>query len=73
MTEAREQAAMDDKGHANSDEPDDFDYADFEELSDEEMAEEECGRWRNGKLDKYCTKAGSEECEWICPLRDAKA
>ena len=28
---------------------------------------EECGRWRNGRLDKYCTKAGSEECDFECP------
>jgi hypothetical protein len=28
---------------------------------------EECGRWRNGKLDKHCTKAGSEECDFECP------
>jgi hypothetical protein len=30
---------------------------------------EECGRWRNGKLDKYCTKAGTEECDFECPYR----
>ncbi len=35
---------------------DDFDEAD------------ECGRWRNGKLDRQCSKAGSEECDWICPI-----
>ena len=28
---------------------------------------EECGRWRNGRLDKHCTKAGSEECDFECP------
>lgn len=41
---------------------------DGEEMSDEEMAEEECGRWINGRLSALCTKAGSEECDWICPL-----
>lgn len=39
-----------------------------DELTDEEMAEEECGRWDNGALSMHCTKAGSEECDWICPL-----
>lgn len=38
-----------------------------EEMTDEEMAAEECGRWRNGRLDPQCLKAGSEECDWICP------
>jgi hypothetical protein len=41
---------------------------DAEDMTDEEMAEEECGRWINGRLGKLCTKAGSEECDWICPL-----
>jgi len=39
-----------------------------DDLSDEDMAMEECGRWDNGKLTQQCTKAGSEECDWICPL-----
>ena len=39
-----------------------------EDLSDEEAAEEDCGRWMNGRLSRYCEKAGSEECDWICPL-----
>lgn len=38
-----------------------------EELSDEEKAGEECGRWRNGRLVIQCLKAGSEECDWFCP------
>lgn len=44
------------------------DYDDSDELTDEEMAEEECGRWINGKLGAQCTKVGSEECDWVCPL-----
>jgi hypothetical protein len=28
---------------------------------------DECGRWINGNLGQYCTKAGSEECDWECP------
>ena len=46
----------------------DFDYPDgdgFEE--DGPYPGEECGRWINGKLGRYCTKAGSEECDWECP------
>lgn len=36
---------------------------------DEECDEsEECGRWDNGRLSKQCSKAGSEECDWICPI-----
>lgn len=44
---------------------DDDDYED--DLTDEDIAGEECGRWRNGRKDHYCTKAGSEECDWVCP------
>jgi hypothetical protein len=32
---------------------------------------EECGRWRNGVLSDSCSKAGSEECDFECPYRDA--
>lgn len=46
----------------------DNDYDDYEEeLSEEDAAAQECGRWRNGNLVKQCLKAGSEECDWICP------
>jgi hypothetical protein len=31
---------------------------------------EDCGRWINGRLGRYCTKAGSEECDFECPYRD---
>lgn len=30
-----------------------------------------CGRWRNGELVAHCTLAGSEECDFECPLRSA--
>lgn len=30
---------------------------------------EECGRWRNGRLSRYCAKAGTEECDFECPYR----
>ena len=35
---------------------------------DEIWAGEECGRWRNGQLVDQCLKAGSEECDWECPI-----
>lgn len=30
-----------------------------------------CGRWRNGRLVNHCTMAGTEECDFECPYRDA--
>ena len=44
----------------------DDDYFD-DEPTDEDIAGEECGRWRNGRLTAQCSKAGSEECDWECP------
>lgn len=32
-------------------------------------AGEECGRWSNGRLLRYCAKAGTEECDFECPYR----
>jgi hypothetical protein len=29
---------------------------------------EDCGRWSNGRLSNQCSKAGSEECDWECPI-----
>jgi hypothetical protein len=51
------------------DDEDDFALYDDGELSAEDIAGEECGRWRNGRLAPlgHCTKAGSEECDWECP------
>lgn len=28
----------------------------------------ECERWDNGRLSQQCRKAGSEECDWECPI-----
>lgn len=42
---------------------------DGEEDHEEEYdASEDCGRWDNGRLMKQCRKAGSEECDWECPI-----
>lgn len=48
--------------------PTDEDLRDFDE-EDGPEAGEECGRWSNGRLTKYCSKAGSEECDFECPYR----
>lgn len=42
---------------------------DDEMLDDDEAAgSEDCGRWDNGRLSLQCSKAGSEECDWHCPI-----
>lgn len=41
---------------------------DCDEADDGFEDAEECGRWRNGRLDRQCLKAGSEECDWVCPI-----
>lgn len=53
----------------------DMDYCpnelDFDnEYDDEEESDgsEDCGRWRDGELSYQCSKAGSEECDWECPI-----
>lgn len=35
---------------------------------DEDEIGEDCGRWDNGRLMLQCRKAGSEECDWECPI-----
>lgn len=49
---------------------DDYDYVDEDFADDGPEPGEECGRWINGRLARYCTKAGSEECEFECRYRD---
>lgn len=50
------------------------DRIDAEVLSDDDRDEDEddggedCGRWWGGKLIAQCSKAGSEECDWNCPI-----
>jgi len=29
---------------------------------------EDCGRWNNGHLTSQCRLAGSEWCDWSCPV-----
>ena len=42
------------------------DYA-FDE-DDEDNREAECGRWDNGRLTRSCALAGTEWCDWECPI-----
>ena len=42
--------------------PDDEDEADFG------FGEDDCGRWLNGKLSDQCRLAGTEDCDWECPI-----
>lgn len=43
---------------------------DYHDDADDEInsREEDCGRWVNGRLSLQCSKAGSEECDWECPI-----
>lgn len=49
-----------------------MDDIDYEEAEDEEedSREADCGRWDQsaGGLTKHCRLAGTEFCEWDCPL-----
>jgi hypothetical protein len=41
-------------GHEDDDEDDDLSA--------------ECGRWNNGRLTRQCRLAGTEWCDWDCPI-----
>lgn len=49
---------------------DEIDEEMFRDDDDEDGGDgwEECGRWNNGRLSHQCRKAGSEECDWECPI-----
>lgn len=32
------------------------------------FTEEDCGRWHNGRLGVQCRLAGTEDCDWECPI-----
>jgi hypothetical protein len=42
----------------------------YDEIEDEieDDGEADCGRWDNGRLTAQCRLAGSELCDWECPL-----
>lgn len=35
--------------------------------------EADCGRWNNGRLTRQCRLAGSEWCDWDCPIGTDRA
>lgn len=37
-------------------------------VDDEEDDGDECGRWNNGRLTRQCRLAGTEWCDWSCPI-----
>ena len=44
-------------------------YDDAHEFDEEEYWEgEECGRWQNGALVTQCLNAGTEFCDFDCPI-----
>lgn len=47
--------------------PDDYDDDDFEPQSDEDEWEAECGLDEDGQ----CMLAGTEHCDFVCPMRDS--
>jgi hypothetical protein len=40
-------------------------HDDDDEISD---GEADCGRWSNGRLEHQCSQAGTEWCDWECPV-----
>ena len=40
--------------------------SEIDEGEDDESAE--CGRWNNGHLTRQCRLAGTEWCDWDCPI-----
>lgn len=54
---------------------DEIDQEVFRDAEEEDGPEpgDECGRWSNGRLGRYCAKAGTEECDFECPYRDSEA
>lgn len=47
----------------------DHEFDDYEDDEDFGFGEEDCGRWMNGRLTNSCMLAGTEDCDWECPLR----
>lgn len=39
-----------------------------DEDDDEDDREADCGRWINGRLGSQCRLAGTEWCDWQCPI-----
>ena len=41
---------------------------DLYDEDDEDDREADCGRWTNGRLIHQCRLAGTEWCDWECPI-----
>lgn len=55
---------------------DPYDIGDDPDFDDEDSStwgftEDDCGRWDNGRLTRSCRLAGTEDCDFECPLRDS--
>lgn len=49
----------------------DFDFDDGDQDDGDDgfsFTAEDCGRWLNGRLSDQCLLAGSEDCDWECPI-----
>ena len=44
------------------------DYDDDYEVEDDDDEYDDCGLMPDGQ----CLKAGSEECDWVCPMRNSE-
>lgn len=55
--------------HSDRDFEDNYEPPEEDDGDDEYDESEECGRWRNGSLVDHCLSAGTEWCDWICPMR----
>lgn len=47
---------------------DDEMLSDDDGFEDEDDNSAECGRWDNGRLVHQCRLAGTEWCDWDCPI-----
>lgn len=56
-------------GGSATDFQDDFENEDHDPDAWLGFSEADCGRWRNGVLTDSCMLAGTEDCDWECPLR----
>lgn len=56
-----------DKIDARREPPGEYEEEDGNEDDDEDR-EADCGRWIDGRLTKQCRLAGTEWCDWDCPI-----
>jgi hypothetical protein len=67
MTDETRQSPADTVSHDwSQDQIDEDMFRDGDDEGDDREAD--CGRWRNGRLVPQCLLAGSEWCDWDCPI-----